>query len=577
MFKYILFDLDNTIYDYENANKIAINLVLSNISENFEIENVKEKYEKEKKIFQNYCNNASSHNKFIQIKKLFEKCSIDLNKLSFYYDLYIKTFKNSLKLYPYVLEFLIFCKEYGIKMYILTNNMCKEQIERLKEMNILDYFDKIYTSEEFGIEKPDIKLFYYVIQDINCNKNEIVKIGDNYKNDIEPLIFNEIYSFWFNKNELTINKNYLEFNNYNNLLSLFKEYYSDLKDFLDISNYVGERFDLVQAGGGNTSFKTNKLMFIKSSGCCLSSMDINKNYVGLNYQYIVKEIKKINSTDKKTRELQGKKIVDSNIIFLKNFKPSIETTLHCLTQKYTIHLHPIQFNCISSLDNCNDILEKYFENYRLIDYFTPGIDVTLELLKKYNNENIIFMKNHGLVVTANTIDEIKELLSNIINKLEEELKLDYSKYHIVNYISENLQMTSKQKCITYLSHNNNIQDFIKNKYEEDLNKYFKSFFPDKVVYCGSHYIYYKMDDGLENKIKNYIEKYLEIPKIFIMKQTEKNYLYISSTSLNKCKEIEEVLISHLICYNDNNTFLSENEIDYLNNWDAEKFRKDLNG
>ena len=61
-----------------------------------------------------------------------------------------------------------------------------------------------------------------------------------------------------------------------------------------------------------------------------------------------------------------------------------------------------------------------------------------------------------------------------------------------------------------------------------------------------------------------------------MKQNEEKYLYISSGNLNRCKEIEDVLLSHLICYNNNNVFLDDNEINYLNNWDAEKYRKNLN-
>ena len=42
-----------------------------------------------------------------------------------------------------------------------------------------------------------------------------------------------------------------------------------------ISRYCGERFDLVQAGGGNTSVKINDIMFIKASGFNLA--DITKN------------------------------------------------------------------------------------------------------------------------------------------------------------------------------------------------------------------------------------------------------------------------------------------------------------
>ena len=206
MFKYILFDFDDTLYNYEFANNIAINKVITEISKKFGIDNLNNEYKNEKKKFQNYCYNASSHNKFIQLKKIFEKFNLDLNKLNLYYNLYIEIFKKNLKLFPHILDFLDFCKEKDIKMYILTNNICKEQIERLKEAHLLNYFTKVYTSEEFGIEKPDIKLFYYIIQDINCDKNEIVKIGDSYNNDVEPLILNDIYYFWFNKKKLSIKK-----------------------------------------------------------------------------------------------------------------------------------------------------------------------------------------------------------------------------------------------------------------------------------------------------------------------------------------------------------------------------------
>ena len=69
MFKNILFDFDNTLYDYESANKEALDTVFRKLNENFNLNNVNDAYEKEKKKFQNYCSNASSHNKFIQLKK----------------------------------------------------------------------------------------------------------------------------------------------------------------------------------------------------------------------------------------------------------------------------------------------------------------------------------------------------------------------------------------------------------------------------------------------------------------------------------------------------------------------------
>ena len=579
MFNYILFDLDNTIYNYDNAHQKAINFVFDKIHDDFKVNKIELEisFKNEKKKYQQCCyRQASSHNKFIQIKKLLELYSLDLSKVNYYYEIYTKTFNESIELYPNVLNFIKFCKSKNIKMYILTNNICRDQLERLTHMNIIHFFEKIYTSEEFGIEKPDIKLFYYILSDIGCNKDEIVKIGDNYLNDIEPLYLNNIYSFWFNcnnNNNFTITEKYIIFKDYTYLLHFFKEYYNECERFLNISDFVGERFDLVQAGGGNTSFKIRDLMFVKSSGCCLTNMSVNKDYVGVNFINIKKQVKDIHSHNKKEREVQSKNIVDSNKILLKKYKPSIETTLHCLTKKYTVHIHPIQFNAISALPKCHDILNNLFrdleEEYCLINYVTPGIDVTLELLKKYKNENIIFLKNHGLVFTSDNIKDLKKIIHETISKLEHHLDLNYFKYRFVNDISKNLKEISKERKITYLSENIYLDTFINS--EPDFNTVFTSFFPDKVVYCGISYC--NIDkENIDKQINSYIDTYREIPKIFILK-LNKYYLYISSSSINKCREIEQVLVSHFMCYQDNNIFLDKKEINYLNNWDAEKYRK----
>jgi hypothetical protein len=76
-----------------------------------------------------------------------------------------------------------------------------------------------------------------------------------------------------------------------------------------------------------------------------------------------------------------------------------------------------------------------------------------------------------------------------------------------------------------------------------------------------------------NEIKIYYEKYKDLPKIFITN----NCVYINSISLKKCKKIEEVLLSNLIILESNleKVYLSDQEIDFLNNWDAEKYRRKL--
>ena len=120
--------------------------------------------------------------------------------------MYINTFNKNIKLFDNVEDFLILCQKNNINCYILTNNICYEQISKLNKLNILKYFKKIYTSEEFGIEKYDIKLFYYILQENNIDKNNLAMIGDSFNNDIQSANLIDIYAFWLNNSKFNLKK-----------------------------------------------------------------------------------------------------------------------------------------------------------------------------------------------------------------------------------------------------------------------------------------------------------------------------------------------------------------------------------
>jgi len=550
MFNYLIFDFDNTLYNYDICHEEALNFTIDKINSDFNILNGLEIFLNEKKIFQNLIGKTpASHSKYIQFKKFFEKNKIGLDKLDEYYLLYENKFNDNLSLYPNLLNFLQLCKEKNIKLYILTNNLCREQINKLNKLGIINYFEKIFTSEEFGYEKPDPKFYNYIIDQIGCKKDEIAMIGDNFSDDIIGSNSVGLYSFWFNKN-YKINKNQTEFTKYSQLYDLFNYYFNEINKLIDISDYVGERFDLVQAGGGNTSVKIEKIMFIKASGINLTELDMNKNYVGLEYSQEL-----IYDDDKKKREKISANRINESIIFLKCYKPSIETSIHSILKKYVIHFHPIQFNKISGCKDCKKILENIFENFCFVDYYTPGIDLALGIQKIYKNEDLIFLKNHGVIFTSNSYDVLIDLIESTIIKLENYLKLDFNKYKYVNIISKSMKKIFGTRCVSYLC-------------EQKCENYnSKTFFPDKLIYCGKDIL--KIDSDIEDDIKKYFEYYKEIPKMF----NKDGNIYVSGISLKKCREIEELWKSHNICVNDDLDFLQEEELDYLNNWDAEKFRK----
>ena len=71
-----------------------------------------------------------------------------------------------------------------------------------------------------------------------------------------------------------------------------------MDQFIRMSKYAGMREDLVQAGGGNSSVKTEKSkMFIKASGCQLADISYETGYSAVNQQIIIEFFQHIKGKD----------------------------------------------------------------------------------------------------------------------------------------------------------------------------------------------------------------------------------------------------------------------------------------
>jgi hypothetical protein len=236
--------------------------------------------------------------------------------------------------------------------------------------------------------------------------------------------------------------------------------------------------------------------------------------------------------------------------------------MHSILKKYTIHLHPVQINRVLVSVNAKDIIKQIYPTGLIIDYLTPGIKVCNEILKLYNNENVIFLLNHGIIIKCDHVNEIYEILDEVLHSFESYQNINYDKYKFTNQISKSVNSIFGVNNISYLCQDEIICKYLNNK--PDLFKE-KLTFPDCLIYCGVKILF-----GLNN-IEQYKELYDEYPKIIV----DNCRVYINSHSLTKCKEIEEVLKSNLLILDSEfqKVYLSNEEICFLNNWDAEKYRK----
>jgi putative hydrolase of the HAD superfamily len=75
-------------------------------------------------------------------------------------------------------------KENGYKNVIVSNHI-PELEELVRKIHLDEYFTKIYSSALIGYEKPNKKIYEYVLKDLSTEKDECIIIGDSFDSDIQ--------------------------------------------------------------------------------------------------------------------------------------------------------------------------------------------------------------------------------------------------------------------------------------------------------------------------------------------------------------------------------------------------------
>ncbi len=358
-------------------------------------------------------------------------------------------------------------------------------------------------------------------------------------------------------------------------------------DLIELSKWAGQRFDLVQAGGGNSSFKTDdNQMFIKASGISLSEVSASNGFVTVDLVSLRKGLTKLHkqqeTLDKKALEAAAEELLAQVKTATSVVRPSIETFLHAYLDTYAMHTHGIVVNTIACRKNWRETFEQIFPESLCVSYKTPGIELALELdlqvsayiKEKGKKPSIIFLQNHGLIVSAPTAAEVKFLTEEVTIKLEQFLNITNNTYRLTSVISENIHNVFGASKVSYLSNDAGLRELIINAKPLFFQR---PFTPDTLVYCGVRLLVLNDFDDAETLTK-YKENFTEIPRVIICR----DLIFFIADSVRKAREIEEVLKFHLAVLVVNVTqniqpqdiqFLEEEELNYLAKWDAEKYRQ----
>lgn len=189
--KGVLFDLDNTLYEYAPCNQAGKQAVFKCLAKelNTSQKKVQVAYAvSRKKVNAQLKTTAASHSRLLYIQSTIERLQpgmpINVATWDTAHTLFWKAYLKQMKLRPGILNLLKCLQSRNIKIGIITDLTTQVQISKLRRLRIGSYIDAMVTSEEAGIEKPDPKMLKMILKKLNLLTKQVVVVGDSMEKDM---------------------------------------------------------------------------------------------------------------------------------------------------------------------------------------------------------------------------------------------------------------------------------------------------------------------------------------------------------------------------------------------------------
>ena len=337
-----------------------------------------------------------------------------------------------------------------------------------------------------------------------------------------------------------------------------------ISDLISISQYAGDRADYTQGGGGNTSVKNAEkgVMLIKASGYRLVDINETTAFVAVDKNKIYDYYNSVDLSVEKDYEKESAEISKSSIVPLEGIatlRPSVEVGFHAILKKYVIHTHSVYANLLTCSMEGEELAAKLFKDkdfgFIFLPYINPGFELTLAMKNKIDEyvketgkyPEVIFMKNHGLVVTGDYIDRVKAVNTDVNETIRNYFGLA-DDFRSVTLVPTETGFKSNTKIVT---------DFVKDNKLDKAVLDETPLYPDQLVYLNNILghspntlvvdggnVYYNTDKKQATTLEETLAAYL-----FVVTTVKKANLTVST--------------------------MNEKEVYFINNWEAEKYRRSV--
>jgi 2-haloacid dehalogenase len=201
-YELFLFDLDDTLLDFQESERLSFVLALQSLGIKSGIEDLFKYYQVENralwKLFEQNLT-TKDHLKVERFRKTFNAHKIDVDP-ELASERYLETLPQTVVLIDHAVEICDWLSYRG-EIGIITNGIHTVQTQRIQNSKIAPYISFVSVSEGCGFAKPDVRFFEYTAKMAKkFLKASTIIIGDRLEADIQGAHNFGIDSCWFNPN-----------------------------------------------------------------------------------------------------------------------------------------------------------------------------------------------------------------------------------------------------------------------------------------------------------------------------------------------------------------------------------------
>ncbi len=201
-----LFDLDDTLLDFKESERLSFFLSLQSLGLKNEIDDLFKIYQVENSALWKLLEQGKTtkeHLKVERFRKTFNQLKIDIDP-ELASTRYLDTLPETVVLLDHAVELCQWIAANG-ELGIITNGIHAVQNQRIKKSALAPYISFVSVSEECGHAKPDVRFFEYSAKMAKSfSKDKTIIVGDRPEADIQGAMNFGIDSCWFNPKGLTL-------------------------------------------------------------------------------------------------------------------------------------------------------------------------------------------------------------------------------------------------------------------------------------------------------------------------------------------------------------------------------------